>query len=323
VVLEAVLVVVPLRLRGSGDAVSGAAFAESLTSALQLKRARLAVLALLSTSHFAAEMDALTVKPEVEAQPDVYEPGVAIDARFKEAADIISRCDLLGTEDRVICDMLKPFFTARGYKVDTVVSGLGTNVVLYCTKNLPSRLFDLAHSFCLKFAHNAATRIRMSYRLSKHLSENYETHRKRLNAKATKDGKSFYLRGAHEEGFIPVMPVKSYAITAKDGRLIEAQELVFGRNNMIRSRGKYAKTKEVIEQLIVADKLLRTYDLHSNNVGFDQYSTVVKLFDLENRDPLSLHDPEYNFLIRQAEAFSSTPDDEEYIKWRLSKFPAK
>ncbi len=311
------------RLRGSGDAGSDAAFAESLTSALQLKRARLALFACRSKAHFAAEMDALTVKPGIEAQPDVYEPGVPIDDRFKEAADIISQCDLLGKEDRVICDMLKPFFTARGYEVDTVVSGLGQNVVLYCTKNLPSRLFDLAHSFCLKFAHNAATRIRMSYRLSKHLSGNYETHRKRLNAKAAKDGKSFYLRGADEEGFISVMPVKSYGIAAKDGRLIEAQELVFGRQNLIQFRGRYAKTKEVIEQLIVADKLLRTYDLHCNNVGFDQYSTVVKLFDLENRDPLDIPDPEYNFLIRQAKAFSLTPDDEEYIKWRLSKFPAK
>jgi hypothetical protein len=304
---------------GSG-AGSGAAPVESLTRALQRTRVRLAVLAWLSTSHFAAEMDALTVKPGVEAQPDVYEPGFAIDARFKEAADIINRHDLNGKDASVICRILEPFFTARGYKVDTVFSSLGQNDVLYCTKALPSneQVDDLANSFCLKFAHNVATRIRMSYRLSKHLSDNYESDRKRLNARAIRDGQGFYLRGAHEKGFIPVMPVKSYGIRARDGRLIEAQELVFARAGMIKYRGKYAKTKEVIEQLIVADRLLRTYDLHCGNVGFDQGNTVVKLFDLENRDPLGMPDPAHHFLTRLANDFTSTPDDKEYIKWRLS-----
>ena len=265
----------------------------------------------------AAELDALTIKPTEDQQPDLYCSGCSIEPRFKEAAEVVATLELKSLYQPQMSELIQAVFKEKGYKVEQKKSGLGKNLVVQCIK-MNAGQKDLSQSFCLKLAGNPETRIRMSYRLAQHLPYNYEKHRCRLNKKY--EDKGFYLRGAHEKGFIPVESVKSYGVKSKDGVLLEIQECVVVMPDLFRIRKK-EHTKEVLEQLVVTEKLLRTYDLNFNNIGLSPDYKVVKLFDLEHQTQnQGIPDPEHYFLKNHGLVCADTADDKAYYFERLNSF---
>lgn len=98
------------------------------------------------------------------------------------------------------------------------------------------------------------------------------------------------------------------------------QECVVAPPGVFRWR-KDRHTKEVLEQLVVTEKLLRTYNLNYNNIGFSPDFKVVKLFDLEHQNQAGgIPDPEHYFLKNHGLVCAGTADDKKYYRARLGSF---
>ena len=220
---------------------------------------------------FRRELQKLTINPTQINQPDPYNPGEVISDFYREMAVCLG--GYTGTFKSLKDQVFEDYLKSCGYKVESMVGARGGvgNLALICQKG-PAVV-------CIKVVRTPETSTLMAHRIAKLLPIVYSEYRRRIVTKARETGE------AEENNFIHVEPAYSYLVKLNCGKYVQLQERVVALSNQYRF-GRLSKilTPDVIDQLILVESLIGTYDMHANNVGLVSLpdgTQVIKLFDLE------------------------------------------
>ena len=220
---------------------------------------------------FRRELQKLTINPTQINQPDPYNPGEVISDFYREMAAFLVR--YAGSFESLKRTSFQDYLTSCGYTVNVETGGCGyfRNLALICKKD--------AKGLCVKIVGTPVTSTLMAHRVANFLPGVYSDYRRRIATNARGAG------ATEQNSFIPVEPAYSYLVKLQCGEYVQLQESVTA------GRGFYKRvplldilTPDVIDQLILVESLIATYDMHADNVGYvyrPDGTAVVKLFDLE------------------------------------------
>jgi hypothetical protein len=226
------------------------------------------------------DLNKLIIDPSLIEQPDPYNEGSNIPASYVTLAACLK--EYSGSVHSGDYEGLKRYLERRGYAVESKMARRGPtmgNIALVCTK-------ASLEPVVIKLVKNPIQSTLMAYRVARLLPCEYEKY---LQRKTDFSGHSVNsaLRDARR-AFIPVEPAHTYMVQVGSGGWVQLQESVIAGTNLYKlPRLNPYLTSEVIDQLIITESLVGTYDLNADNIGIIDRNDrkVIKLFDLERIRP--------------------------------------